>query len=330
MQKVKTLNSPTRAKLPAIVRQLVEKNRNRRIEIGKTGGDFRGKLDKTKAYLRWKMDCNTLSEAIWYVASELERERLYALYRQLFPKEWRKSKASFKEADFNEYHTAREMEFFQLVSRNYFPLDTWLDWSDFRFDHIPIEAVNMDLCCGEFEWQDFRPCLRFGVAAFLWRSGLYDLDWSEILSGFNVEIQDLPPIERDTPLYPELSQNRDNPKIKRFLHLIEFIYHDTGNPFIDTTCCQPMELFEWKIDDLEKLKTYYAGVAEYFESFESLDVSIERNARATFNELICLWNTGEMPKNKRRTKNLDKANDESGLLINILAEAEAGDFAVTF
>lgn len=330
MSNVKTVNAPNLAKLPAIVRQLVEKNRQRRIEIRKTGGDFRGKLDKTKAYLRWKMDCNTLSEAMWYVASELERERLYALYRQLFPKEWRKSSASFKKMDFNEYHTEREMEFFELISRNYFPLDTWLDWSDFRFDHIPIEAVNLDLCCGEFEWEEFRPCLRFAVAAFLWRGGIYDMDWGEILSGFNVEIEDLPPIERDTPLYSELNQQRDNPKIRRFLHLIEFIYHDTGNPFIDTTCCQPMELFEWKIDDLEKLKADYNAVAEYFVSMDSIDESIERNARATFKELICLWNTGRLPKNKRQAETMKNANDDSGLLINILAETEAGEFAVTF
>lgn len=330
MPEVKTLNAQMRAKLPSIVRQLIEKNRQGRIEVGKTNGDFRGKLDKTKAYLRWKADCNTLSEAIWYVASEIERERLYALYRRLFPKEWRKSSASYKQTDSSDYHTAREMEFFELVSRNYFPLDIWLDWSDFRFDHIPIEGVNMDLCCGEFEWEEFRPCLRFAVAAFLWRGGIYDMDWSEILSGFNVEIEDLPPIERDTPLYSELNQNRDNPKIKQFLHLIEFIYHDTGNPFIDTTCCQPMELFEWTLDDLEKLKAYYDGVSEYFESLDSIDESIERNARATFKELICLWNTGRLPKGKRRTEATEKANDERGLLINILAETEAEGFAVTF
>lgn len=92
-------------------------------------------------------------------ASELERERLYALYRKLFPKEWKKSSASFKETGYNEYHTEREFEFIELVSKNYFPLCTWLDWSDFRFDHIPIEPVNFDLCCGEFEWEEFRPCL---------------------------------------------------------------------------------------------------------------------------------------------------------------------------
>lgn len=135
--------------------------------------------------MRWKTGCNTLSDAIGYVASELERERLYALYRKLFPKEWEKSSASFKQTGYNEYHTEREFEFIELVSKNYFSLCTWLDWSDFRFDHIPIEPVNFDLCCGEFEWEEFRPCLRFAVAAFLWRgTGVYDMDWNEILSSF--------------------------------------------------------------------------------------------------------------------------------------------------
>ena len=37
-------------------------------------------------------------------------------------------------------------------------------------------------------------------------------------------------------------------------HLIEFIHHDTGNPFIDTTCCSPMDMYEWTTENLEKLK----------------------------------------------------------------------------
>ncbi|MGC2236061.1 MAG: hypothetical protein WA584_07860 [Pyrinomonadaceae bacterium] len=327
---IKKLSGQSVAKLPPVVHQLIEKNRQRRIEVVKTSGNFRGRLDETTAYLRWKASNNTLSDAIWYIASELDRERLYALYRQLFPKEWRKSSASYKKTGFNEYHTEREIEFIELVSRNYFPLETWLDWSDFRFDHIPIEPINMDLCCGEFEWEEFRPCLRFAIAAFLWRGGLYDMDWGEILSSFNVEIEDLPPIERDTPLYAELEKQRDHPKIKRFLHLIEFIYHDTGNPFIDTTCCQPVELFEWTVEDLEKLKADYNGVAQYFADMDSIDASIERNALATFKELISLWNTGRLPKVKRRIETTDKSDDERGLLINILAETQAEEFALTF
>lgn len=327
----KTLNARNLAKLPSVAHRLIEKNKQRRVNVGQTGGNFRGQLDKTIAYLRWKANCNTLSEAMWYVATELDRERLYALYRQLFPKEWKKSSADFKKTEFNEYHTEREMEFFELVSQNYFPLCTWLDWSDFRFDHIPIEPVNFDLCCGEFEWEEFRPCLRFGIAAFLWRgSGIYDMDWTEILSGFNVELEDLPPISRETPHYAELNRERDHPKIKRFLHLIEFIHHDTGNPFIDTTCCQPVELFEWTLADLEKLKTKYGALAQYFASMDSLDEDIESNALATFKELICLWNTGKLPTNKRRKKVSEKPDDDRGLLINILADECTEKFTVTF
>ena len=330
-RKTETLNGQARAKLPPVALQLIEKNRQRRIEVVKTSGNFRGKLDKTTAYLRWRANCSTLSDAIEYVASEIERERLYALYRKLFPNEWRRSSASFKITERSEYHTEREMEFFELVSRQFFPLNTWLDWSDFRFDHIPIEPVNLDLCCGEFEWEEFRPCLRFAVAAFLWRGhGIYDMDWGEILSGFNVEIEDLPPIERDTPLYAELNKELDHPKIKRFLHLIEFIHHDTGNPFIDTTCCQGNELFEWTIEDLEKLKADYNRVADYFESLDSIDASIERNARATFRELISLWNTGRLPKAKRRVETMDESDNERGLLINILEETQAEEFALSF
>lgn len=82
-------------KLPVAVRRLVDENKQRRAG-DKMGGDFRGRLNKTVAYLRWKAACNTLSGAVGYIRSELERERLYGLYRQIFPKQWKASRASFK------------------------------------------------------------------------------------------------------------------------------------------------------------------------------------------------------------------------------------------
>lgn len=323
MAQVKTRNAQTVCRLPLVARRLIDENRQRRISVGKTGGNFRGRLEQTVAYLRWKTVCNTLSDAIGYVASELERERLYALYRELFPKNWKNSSASFRQSEHNEFHTERELEFIELVSNRYFPLCTWLDWSDFRFDHIPIETVNYDFCCDEIEWQEFRPCLQFAIIAFLWRDTDEDDEgWREMLASFNVPFKALAEINRAAPPFSVLNAGRENPKVRRFLHLIEFIFHDTGNPFIDTTYCQPVELYEWTVENLEKLKADYNAVGEYFESMASLDASIERNARATFRELVSLWNTGELPTGKRRckeTQNKAADREDAGLLINILA-----------
>ncbi len=117
---IRTLHALSLCKLPPVVCRLIEENRQRRLNRSKTGGDFRGRLDKTVAYLRWKSGCSTISGAVGYIASELERERLYALYQKLFPKEWKKSSASFKRTGYNEYHTEREYEFIELVSDRYF------------------------------------------------------------------------------------------------------------------------------------------------------------------------------------------------------------------
>ena len=334
MAQVKTriLNARAVSNLPPVARRLIEENKQRRAGILKTSDNFRGRLDKTVAYLRWKADCNTISDAIGYIASELERERLYALYQKLFPKEWEKSSASFKRTSYNEYHTEREYEFIELVSDRYFPLCSWLDWTDFRFDHIPIEPINFDLCCGEYDWQDFRPCLQFAVQAFLWRN-TGDEDWRDILAHFGIEPDALPPICPETPPFALLEEQRGNPKIGRFLHLIEFIHHDTGNPFIDTTCCQPVDLYEWTEENLEKLKNDYQAVGNYFASMESLDASIERNALATFKEMIAIWNTGQLPTRKRRKSLPEESNgNDPSLLINILADYEqrAGEPALTF
>jgi len=239
MAQVKTKSSAAQnvRQLPKVARRLIDENKRRRSNAVKTGVDFRGRLEKTVAFLSWKTGSNTLAEAIGYIASELERERFYALYQKLFPTNWEKSSASFKRTGYHEYHTEREYEFIELVSDRYFPLCSWLDWTDFRFDHIPIEPVNFDLCCGDYEWQDFRPCLRFAIPAFVWYdTGGGDGDWDEILESFNIRLSDLPKINRAAPPFAELVKKRDDPKIRRFLHLIEFIYHDTGNPFIDTTC----------------------------------------------------------------------------------------------
>ena len=331
MANTRNLKIQTAYKLPLVARRLIEENKQRRI-YSPNAGNFLGQLEKTVTYLRWKTACNTLSDAIGYIESELERERFYALYRTLFPKEWKKSRASFKLTGYNEFHTEREFEFIELVSDRYFPLCNWLDWSDFRFDHIPIESVNYDFCCDEFELEAFRPCLRFAVAAFLWRdTDETDENWCDILAGFNVEYDDLPPINREMPPYSILNAGRDEPEVQRFLHLIEFIFHDTGNTFIDTTYCQPVEFYDWTIKTLEKLKAEYEAVSRYFESMESIDTSIEQNAISTFKELIELWNTGRLPVKGRPKKTAKKPDDKRGLLINILTDGEvSGEPALNF
>jgi hypothetical protein len=314
------VNAKSVSKLPAVARQLIEKNKQRRAGDA-NGGNFRGRLNKTTSYLRWKAACHTLSDAMGYIASELEREQLYGLYRKIFPKEWKASRASFHRTGYNDCHTEREIEFIELVNEHYFPLCSWLDWSDSRFDHIPIESVNYDLCCDEFEWQHFRPCLQFAITAFLWRdTDIADENWTDMLASFDVRFEELPQIERATPPFSVLECGRDDPKIRRFLHLIEFIYHDSGNPFIDTTYCQPLDLHEWSLENLEKLKADYAGVKDYFASMDSLDEDIARNARSTFKELITIWNTGRLPAKGKRKEAADKTEYERGLLINILAD----------
>jgi hypothetical protein len=229
---------------------------------------------------------------------------------------------SFQRTGYNDCHTEREIEFIEMVNEHYFPLCSWLDWSDFRFDYIPIESVNYDLCCDEYEWQHFRPCLQFAITAFLWRdTDIADENWTEMLASFDVRYEDLPQIERATPLFSTLAEASDEPKIQRFIHLIEFIYHDSGNPFIDTTYCQPLELYEWNLENLEKLKTDYASVKDYFASMDSIDEDIARGgARSTFKELITIWNTGRLPTNKRQREAAERADRERGLLINILAD----------
>lgn len=152
-----------------------------------------------------------------------------------------------------------------------------------------------------------------------------------MLASFDVSFEYLPQIERATLHFSVLNDGRDHPKIQRFLHLIEFIYHDSGNPFIDTTYYQPLDLYDWSLENLEKLKTDYAGVKDYFASMDSIDEDIAHNARSTFKELITIWNTGRLPTNKRQREAAERADRERGLLINILDDFDRpAEAIVTF
>ncbi len=69
----------------------------------------------------------------------------------------------------------------------------------------------------------------------------------------------------------------------------------------------------------------------YFESMDSIDEDIARDALSTFKELITIWNTGRLPTNRRQREAVEKADKERGLLINILGTDETQtEAALTF
>ncbi|MDV2994851.1 MAG: hypothetical protein N4J56_004505 [Chroococcidiopsis sp. SAG 2025] len=62
---------------------------------------------------------------------------LLSLYKQLFPVEWARSKASLLQRSQTEVYCDRELEFLGLVNERLFPLDNWED-SIQRSAEIPI------------------------------------------------------------------------------------------------------------------------------------------------------------------------------------------------
>lgn len=83
MAQMGIVNAKSIAKLPSIARQLIEKNRQRRTG-DKNSENFRGRLNKTVSYLRWKAACASLSDAIGYGLGIRARTILRAL-SQNFP-----------------------------------------------------------------------------------------------------------------------------------------------------------------------------------------------------------------------------------------------------
>ena len=92
---------------------------SRTILSGRSFGDG---LLRSLEYLGFKARSHNVAAACDTVSRVLSEQQKYALYKEMFPEEWKRSSASLYRAGTYTRYSERVNEFFELVNKKCFPL----------------------------------------------------------------------------------------------------------------------------------------------------------------------------------------------------------------
>ncbi|MFZ1700891.1 MAG: hypothetical protein WBO10_12545 [Pyrinomonadaceae bacterium] len=248
---------------------------------------FGDNLLKSLEYLAFKARSHNAIHACESVGRILAEQQKYALYRDIFPKEWCGSKTSLYRAGRYTLYSERVCELFELVSERCFPLlDYWNDDPECEFERFAIMPLNFDLCCEDIEYESMRYSY---VAALLFYFRDAEI-WDFFFEKYGVSEREFPTINRDP--HPQVWKDKQNSKTKPYSQLLRLVDHSTGNPWLDQSHCQYPELFEWNRETIEALASDYRNAENSFKNLENLDEKFDADPRQFLSELICFWNNG--------------------------------------
>ncbi|MGH9948621.1 MAG: hypothetical protein ACRD6X_15695 [Pyrinomonadaceae bacterium] len=253
------------------------------------GRSFCDRLLHSLEYLGFKARSHNAAAACDTVSRVLAEQQKYALYREMFPDEWKVSRASLYRAGTYRRYSERVNELFELVNNKCFPLlEYWHDDPEQEFEQFAIMPLNFDLCCEEIDFESLRISYVAGLL-FYFRD-------DEILGffeeKFGLSTNELPEIAKSP--HPKVWSKKQSPKTRAYSKLLKLVDHSTGNPWLDITNCQYPELFEWDAKTIKLLTETYRAAADEFKNLEKLDERLERDALQFISELIRFWNTGSI------------------------------------
>lgn len=223
------------------------------------------------------------------IARLLGVHRKYGLFREFFPAAWACSLTSFQlsSASFGGI-PERVAEFYEIVNRELFPiLDEWNEDPDFAPEEFSVRPLNIDFCCEEFDYAD----LRTSFVAALMLFGAEDEEAAACLGErTGIDGPSLPKIN----VFPHEDTWSGKPEGRAVLYrnILEFVDHSTGNPWLDSTWCQPPIPIDWTPDAVRYLAESYREAAKRIEAIDKLDRLIERDPKRILGEMISYWNTG--------------------------------------
>ncbi len=256
---------------------------------GGTIVSFSDRLLKSLEYLGFKARCHNAAAACDTVARLLAEQQKYVLYKELFPKEWKGSKASFYRAGSYKRYSERVNELFELVNEKCFPfLEYWHDDPETDFERFAIPPLNFDLCCEEIDFDNLRVSYVAGLL-FYFRD---EEVWDFFSQKYDLSAQDFPKLSRSP--HPNVWLEKQQARTKPYRDLIRLVDHSTGNPWLDLTHCEYQELFEWNKETIEMLTTAHQDAGKAFANLEKLDERIDENPRRVLSELISFWNIGRL------------------------------------
>lgn len=252
-------------------------------------GSFCDKLLRSLEYLRFKVRSHNAADACDTVSRVLAEQQKYALYREMFPEEWTRSRSSLYQAGTYTRYSERVNELFELVNEKCFPLlEYWHDDPQQEFEQFAIMPLNFDLCCEEIDFD----CLRISYVAGLLFYFRDDEIWDFFERKLGLLSKDLPDIARSP--HPNIWNEKQNRKARAYSKLLRLVDHSTGNPWLDITHCQYPDFFEWNRKTIEWLTESYRAAGDEFKNLEELDERMEQDPQRFLSELILFWNNGRM------------------------------------
>lgn len=250
---------------------------------------FGDRLLRSLEYVGFKTRSHNAVNACELVNRVLSEQKKYALFRELFPKEWKRSKTSLYRAGRYTHYSERARELFELVHEHCFPLlDYWNDDPDAEFECFAIMPLNFDLCCEEIDLESMRVSYAAGLIFYYHETDIWDF----LFQKYGLSMDEFVPI-MNRP-HPNLWKARQGRKTKPLSMLFRLIDHSTGNPWLDLTYCEYTEMFEWDKKTIEGLTRDYHDAGNYFKNLEQLDVRMDADPKGFVAELISFWNNGRI------------------------------------
>ena len=263
--------------------------------------DFAERLSKSIGYLTFKVRSHNAIAAHDYVASTVSEQQKHVMYREMFPKEWERSRASLYRRGYYAKYSERVNELFDLVNEKCFPLlEFAYDDPENEFEQFAIPPFNVDLCCEEIYFDNLR--VSYAVALIFY---FPDDAWDFINHRFKLSKNEFPAICSDP--HPNVWNTVNCSLLGELLRLVD---HSTGNPWLDSNYCQTADWYSWDRETIEELTREYEAANAAFERLGILDEMIEADPKKMLSAFIDFWNNGRLPDDTRLTPTKGAKPDE--------------------
>lgn len=248
---------------------------------------FGDRLLRSLEYLGFKSRSHNVAAACSTVSRVLSEQQKYALYKDIFPEEWKRSRASMYRTGTYTRYSERVNELFELINKKCFPLlEYWHDDPEQEFEQFAIMPLNFDLCCEEIDFESLRVSYVAGLVFYFRDDEIMEFFEDK----FGLLSKDLPEIAKSP--HPKVWSKKQDRRTRAFSDLLRLVDHSTGNPWLDITHCQYPELFNWSKKTIQWLTESYRAAEKQFKNLETLDEHLERDPKQFLTELILFWNTG--------------------------------------
>jgi hypothetical protein len=263
-----------------------------------TAGLIWQKITSAQVGIEWLRQASRsdFTEEIEYLRRLRDSVEVLEVYRQVFPGQFTASTASLFDPD-HEWpdYTAREGEFLRLLGRlEWLPVREADEWEYFaeRYRGIPVIPIQYSQwCCGDFEIDDLPPCYYLGYCVLneYWDGPRerYDLKESDLNFGSKIDF-----MRFDQKL------SREPDALRLLPAITDLMSYRTGNPFLDSSSCNPPDYYEWTAKNLKRLGTEYKRANYLLRAVWSLDDLIEADPAAVYRRVRDLWNQSQQVNDK--------------------------------